>query len=54
MLNWGYKEDLIREQIDRAGNISRNQLLKKRSKTVNDEQPVTLVLPYHPAIQKHL
>ena len=49
-----YKDEYVDDQINRTNNISREALLKKRSKPDNEDTPITLVLPYHPALNKHV
>lgn len=52
LINRGYKEDLVREQVLKARKFNRNCLLDKGPRPVNKERKLILNITYHPKIAK--
>ena len=50
LTNRGYKKEKVRSEINRVHSLERDDLLRKRTR--NTDNKITLVLTYHPALNK--
>ena len=51
LVNRGYDEKLVKEQVNRVNSIEREQLINGTVKKKVDSDQVTLILTYHPALR---